>query len=135
MGAMLGFGSNWPDNVRFWALTVGPALILVALLAYLYLNRNMTRSQTIALALIAGGGLSNIIDRIWNDGWVIDFMNMGIGGIRTGIFNFADVAIMIGLGVMLVFGGILVPEKEEEAAEAEKSPKPEDEADIGRIRE
>ena len=62
--------------------------------------------QTIALALIAGGGVSNFIDRVLNNGCVVDFMHMdtGYGWLKTGIFNFADVAIMIGLGIMIVFG-------------------------------
>ena len=134
MGAMLGFGSNWPDAVRFWALTVGPALILIGLLAYLYMKSNMPRGQTIALALIAGGGLSNIIDRIFNDGWVIDFMNMGIGSLRTGIFNFADVSIMTGLGVMLVFGGVLVPEPEPETKQVDPGAS-EEEPDVSGVTE
>lgn len=111
-GAMLGFGSQWPEEVRFWVLTVGPAFILLALLGYILFTPDLTRSQNISLSLIAGGGLSNILDRIINDGWVVDFMNMGIAGIRTGIFNIADVAIMAGLGVMLVFGEVFTHHEE-----------------------
>ena len=37
-------------------------------------------------------------------GAVVDFMNVGIGNLRTGIFNLADVAIMIGAGLLLVWG-------------------------------
>ncbi|MHB9099271.1 MAG: signal peptidase II, partial [Syntrophales bacterium] len=47
-------------------------------------------------------GIGNLIDRILNDGAVIDFMNIEVGGLRTGIFNIADVVIMLGAG-MLVF--------------------------------
>jgi signal peptidase II len=35
------------------------------------------------------------------DGRVIDFLNVGIGGLRTGIFNVADVAIMVGVALFL----------------------------------
>ena len=35
-------------------------------------------------------------------GRVIDFMNMGIGSLRTGIFNYADVIIMVGMGIYLL---------------------------------
>lgn len=48
------------------------------------------------------GGLGNLLDRIMNDGRVIDFMNLGIGPLRTGIFNVADVCITIGV-VLLIF--------------------------------
>jgi len=73
----------------------------------------MPRLATIAFSLVVGGGISNIADRFLNDGHVVDFMNMGIGGLRTGIFNFADVFIMIGIG-MLLFAQLFI--KEEKAA-------------------
>jgi signal peptidase II len=103
-GAMLGFGSDLPDGLRFWLLTVLVGALLVVLLIFLFYSQKLSKAQTIALALISGGGLSNFIDRVLNDGRVVDFMNMGIGFLRTGIFNVADVLIMIGLGMILVFG-------------------------------
>ena len=53
------------------------------------------------LALVAAGSLSNFADRVAY-GRVIDFLNVGIGGLRTGIFNVADVAIMVGVALFLV---------------------------------
>ena len=53
----------------------------------------MDNLTTIAFALILGGGLSNMWDRILHSGFVVDFMNLGIGSLRTGIFNVADMAI------------------------------------------
>ena len=50
-------------------------------------------------ALIVSGGASNLIDRVIT-GSVIDFLNVGIGPLRTGIFNAADVGIMVGAGLM-----------------------------------
>ncbi len=44
-------------------------------------------------------------------GQVVDFMNMGFPGLRTGIFNFADVSIMVGLAIMLP---MMFKEKKEE---------------------
>ena len=35
---------------------------------------------------------------------VIDFMNVGIGSLRTGIFNVADMAIMLGAGILVLEG-------------------------------
>jgi signal peptidase II len=48
------------------------------------------------------GGASNWIDRAVR-GSVVDFMNVGIGPVRTGVFNVADVAIMLG-AVLIVAG-------------------------------
>lgn len=49
-----------------------------------------------------GGGISNLTDRIFNDGRVIDFLNAGLGGLRIGIFNVADMCIMTGTGLLCV---------------------------------
>ena len=54
----------------------------------------------VGLSLFVAGGASNWIDRVIR-GSVVDFINVGIGPLRTGIFNVADVAIMLGAGVLL----------------------------------
>ncbi|HXC20398.1 MAG TPA: signal peptidase II, partial [Steroidobacteraceae bacterium] len=56
----------------------------------------------IALALIAGGGISNLIDRLLYGGRVTDFLNVGIGSLRTGIFNVADMAILAGALLLIL---------------------------------
>ncbi len=118
-GAMLGFGSDWPEAVRFWALTVLVGLFLAVLVVYLFTSKDMNRLKIVALALISGGGISNFVDRVFNDGRVVDFMNMGIGSLRTGIFNIADVFIMVGMGLLVFFGGLFHKEEEHQAASAE----------------
>jgi signal peptidase II len=58
----------------------------------------------LAFSLVLGGGLSNLLDRITYGGYVVDFIKLGIGPLQTGIFNAADVAITIGV-LLVVFGG------------------------------
>lgn len=99
-GAFLSLGSSLSDQLRYWVLHYFPSALLVVMLGYVLLDRRMDRWQILSFSFIIGGGFSNIIDRILY-GQVTDFMNMGIGGLRTGIFNFADVSIMLGLGLML----------------------------------
>jgi len=53
------------------------------------------------VTLFVAGGASNWIDRVAR-GSVVDFLNVGVGPVRTGIFNVADVAIMLGAAVMLI---------------------------------
>jgi signal peptidase II len=55
----------------------------------------------LGFALVLGGGLSNLLDRILKDGRVIDFMMLKFGGMQTAIFNFADVMIIMGISVLL----------------------------------
>lgn len=101
-GAFLGFGSQFPAHVRFWLLTAGVGVVLLATLLYLLKTRRVGRLHVVALALVVGGGVSNWIDRLANEGRVVDFMILGVGPVRTGVFNVADVAIMLGAGLLLL---------------------------------
>ena len=76
----------------------------MALLA-LTLGRKYTGSTELGLVLFIAGGASNWIDRVLR-GSVVDFLNMGIGPLRTGVFNLADVAIMLG-AALFVFGELV----------------------------
>ena len=70
----------------------------------------MSLDTVVAWSLVLSGGLGNLVDRIINDGRVIDFMNIGIGSLRTGIFNVADVYITVGV-VVLVFQALQRPRR------------------------
>lgn len=56
--------------------------------------------------MIVGGGLANWLDRMLHDGAVTDFVSLGLGPLRTGIFNVADVAIVAGLLLLVLPGGL-----------------------------
>jgi len=101
-GGFLSLGANIPDSVRFWIFTLLVGFFLIGLLLYLVRGKDLSRNQIIALSLVLSGGLGNLIDRIVYDGRVIDFMNLGIGSLRTGIFNVADLAITGGV-IWLLF--------------------------------
>jgi signal peptidase II len=94
-------GSELKGTWHFILLKILPVTMLSLLLLYTFFSKSINIYQTIALSFILGGGISNIIDRL-NYGKVIDFMNMGIGSLRTGIFNFADLSIMIGITIFLI---------------------------------
>jgi signal peptidase II len=101
-GAFLGMGSTWPPMVRKILLSVGVGGMVIALLWAAFLGRQRRQVESVGLALIASGGVGNLWDRLARDGAVIDFMNLGIGPVRTGIFNVADVAIVAG-AILLFF--------------------------------
>jgi signal peptidase II len=96
-GSFLGLGSNLPEKARVILLTIIPALILAGMVVWLLVTRELSLLKTAALATVLGGGFGNIIDRMFNQGRVVDFMNIGIGRLRTGIFNAADFSIMFGM--------------------------------------
>jgi signal peptidase II len=98
-GAFLSVGGSLPAWARTALFTVATGAFLLALIAAA-LRSGWQRWRTIALALFVTGGLCNWVDRL-GDGRVVDFLNVGVGSIRTGIFNVADVAIMIGVALFL----------------------------------
>jgi signal peptidase II len=102
-GAFLSLGGNLPESARFWLLTVGVGALLLAITVHSLRNPVDTANLT-GYALIVSGGFSNWIDRARFGGVVVDFMNMGLGSLRTGVFNVADLAILAGIGVLLIAG-------------------------------
>lgn len=117
-GAFLSLGQGLPDGVRFWVLTGLNAVILTVVAAVLVLKRALEFKLVLPLTLILAGGMGNLIDRIVHDGLVVDFMNMGLGRLRTGVFNIADVAIMAGLFTLLFAEFFLAARTSEEAKDA-----------------
>jgi signal peptidase II len=102
-GAFLGMGSGLPETVRFWIFIIAVGIILLGVLVWTLSSRNLRAGSVLALSLVLAGGLSNLYDRVFNSGAVVDFLNLGIGGLRTGVFNVADVAITTGAILLLVW--------------------------------
>lgn len=101
-GGMMSFGAGLHPEVRFWFLTVFVGVMLLGIFLFTLFSRKLSNLQIAALTLIVGGGFSNLLDRLFNDGHVIDFLNIGIGSLRTAIFNIADVVILLGTLLLLV---------------------------------
>lgn len=108
-GAFLSLGSSIPRAGRTALLSAGVAAVLFALFAYCLVATPGNLIVVPALGMIIGGGVSNLIDRLLYGGYVVDFLNVGVGPVRTGIFNLADVFILIGV-LLLVFSDWLSKE-------------------------
>ena len=93
----MSLGASAPENLRYVIFTVLVGIILLGFTVVLFKAKNANVPTTIALSFVLGGGIGNLIDRILNDGRVIDFLNIGVGSIRTGIFNVADIAVTFGV--------------------------------------
>jgi signal peptidase II len=98
-GAFLGLGANWPPAVRTALFGIGSGLLL--LMSVLAVRHRWPGLALVGMALFVAGGSSNLLDRLTR-GSVIDFMNVGLGPLRTGIFNVADMAIMLGAGLVIL---------------------------------
>ena len=111
-----------------FGLHVGPysrwvflILTLVALyvLGRLYLTtRAGQRLRAFSIALVCGGALGNLIDRVRHETGVVDFIDMGVGGWRWPTFNVADVAVSIGA---FLLAWALWGEEEAQSAALEQS--------------
>lgn len=88
-GLHLGSSSRW----IFMGLTVG-ALVL---LSRLYVEtRPGDLVRTFSIALVSGGAMGNLLDRIRSARGVVDFIDVGIGSSRWPTFNVADMAVSVG---------------------------------------
>lgn len=92
----LGYLRFLPESVRFPLLTAGVAITLIIFGYLLVRQHDFSVVQFAAGALVLAGGTGNLIDRLLNNGGVIDFMVIGIGTFRTGIFNLGDLYILVG---------------------------------------
>jgi signal peptidase II len=102
IGAFLSLGASLPKNVRLAFFTFGGLLLVTSGILWTLFARRMNPVQTVGAALACAGGLGNVIDRLIQSGQVTDFLNIGIGSFRTGIFNVADMVLMLGAALLLV---------------------------------
>ncbi len=96
-GAFLSLGASLPSRTRTLLFVGGTSVIVVGLLVALARCRQDSMTVALGLALLAGGAVGNLIDRVVYGGAVVDFVSLGLGRFRTGIFNLADVAITFGV--------------------------------------
>jgi signal peptidase II len=115
-GAFLSIGAKLVQPFRFILLTLLPVLALLGALAYIIIKRNLSTLMVTGIIFCIGGGLGNLYDRIVY-GSVTDFMHIKFGSLQTGVFNAADVSIMIGLGLILLDSWLSRKEGKEAKAE------------------
>ena len=103
-GAALNLGDDLPKTVSLVLLSLLPLIIL--LLLFIYSIRNSGKINTLKLILLSmvfAGGIGNIIDRIFFDRHVPDFIIIGFKNLHTGIFNVADVCVTAGVIGLIFF--------------------------------
>lgn len=101
-GAFLSLGDSLGGTWGTIVLIILPVIALSLCVVYLFLSKKITRGTLVGISLIIGGGAGNLIDRILYDRSVIDFLNFGIGGLRTGIMNLADLFLTAGFVVLFI---------------------------------
>lgn len=81
------------ENLKYIQVT-----LISAVMAYVFWDKTILRDYALAIGLVLGGGVSNLLDRFTQEG-VVDYVYWHCG-FNFAIFNFADV--MIDLGVLLI---------------------------------
>jgi len=99
-GSFLNLGDSLPERLRLPLFTIGIGVGLIGLLVYLAAGCQLSWLSFGGLALVWAGGTSNWIDRLTRHGHVSDFIFLRVGPFHTGIFNVADVVIMIGITLL-----------------------------------
>ena len=112
-GISLGLFQASSDAMR-WVLVLITAAIAVGVAWWI--GREEKRWDQIALGMVLGGALGNILDRV-RHGYVVDFADLHFGDFRPFfIFNVADAAISIGVAILLL-RAFLVKDRPKENAE------------------
>jgi signal peptidase II len=102
----MAFGINLPVGISFFS---GISLIITCFLVWiLWCERKNNLLMRISLALILGGAIGNLIDRILF-GEVVDFFDFMIGDFHWYIFNIADSAVTVGIISMLFYSFLFKP--------------------------
>lgn len=113
-GAAWGLFRGLPDDWRVpFFLVIG--VVAIAVIFTLYRKAHGHRLQQVALTLILGGAIGNLIDRV-RLGYVIDFIDWHYGDWHWPTFNIADVGISVGVGLLLL--DMLIHKKPSKAEEA-----------------
>lgn len=86
---------------RIFLVTVSFAATIFLIVLYLKTDSRL-RVRRAAMAAILGGAIGNLIDRVFYDGLVVDFIDFGIGTSRFYTFNIADVGVSIGGAILFL---------------------------------
>lgn len=94
----IAFGINFRGGSPIFTVTSVVATLVVIGLSWKFRHREL--SLRLALALIAGGAVGNVIDRVLF-GKVVDFLDFSIAGFHWPVFNVADSCVTVGIMLFL----------------------------------
>lgn len=111
-GAAFGLTFGGYSRWIFMALTIVALMMLARLYAA---TQNGNGPRVLALALVCGGALGNLMDRVWSGMGVVDFIDVGLRSARWPTFNVADVCVSVGAVLLAI---VLWAEDRDGAADA-----------------
>ena len=123
-GVAFSVGATWSETIRKLLFSLMP-LVVIALVCVVYFrNKEFTKLQNWAIMGIVGGGLGNLIDRLFRAEGVVDFIDVKFFGIfgldRWPTFNVADSSIII-CGILLAITFIISIKKEKSTEKSKEN--------------
>ena len=96
-------GAAWSlfDDSQFFVMLIS-GIIIFAIIVYIIKNGPYSFAEKLAYSLIVGGAIGNFINRLFL-GYVIDFIGIIIFGYEYPIFNLADVFIVFGVLILVIY--------------------------------
>jgi signal peptidase II len=110
LGAAFSMGDGMPSLMRAIVLIIMPLALMIGLVAYYFKTDEFSPVQRWSVGCIVGGGIGNLIDRVWRPEGVVDFLSFKFYGLfgleRWPTFNIADMAIVAG-GLLIALSMVL----------------------------
>ncbi len=104
-GLFMSIGASLPEGLRSLIHAATAVLVASGIILLLVKAPHVGRFGWLGACLLLAGACSNLLDRLTNDGRVIDFIIIDFGRLRTGVFNIADLLIMVGVVILLLRAG------------------------------
>ena len=124
-GVAFSFGANWSETVRHVLFAAVPVVVIAIVVGIYFRNNDFSKLQRWAIMGIIGGGIGNLIDRIFRAEGVVDFIDVKFFGLfgleRWPTFNVADAAVVV-CGILLFVSFIItfIKDRKEKSVEDDK---------------
>jgi len=116
-------GKDLPLQVKHVLFIILPLILLFLLVLYVLRSKEISTLQRWVVCGILGGGIGNIIDRIFRDDWVVDFVSVKVFGLfgfeRWPTFNVADASVVV-CAILLMLSLLFTKQTSTEEVKKEK---------------
>lgn len=122
-GVAFSVGATWSETLRRLLFSLIPLIVIGIVIAVYFRNNEWTKLQRWAIMGIVGGGLGNLIDRLFRAEGVVDFIDVKFYGLfglqRWPTFNVADSAVVV-CGILLIISFIITVKDNQNTKEKSK---------------